>query len=642
MVPGLIPPRSLSGLLLCLLLMALPALAEPPAQYEDFAELDLESLLDQTITSATKYEQKVSESPVAATVITADEIAARGARSIPELLRDVPGLGVIQTGSSSFDVSARGMTEVGANTFLVMVDGRKVYLDLYSITLWDQLPVSIEDIKAIEIILGPGSVMYGANAFAGVINIITFTAEEKPGTTARLLASDVGSSYGSLRHAGSAGKNSYKLTTTWDRSEDWETRTRETEVARFEGTLSRKLGQDTRISASLGHINALSMLIASDTHLANDGHQSHGRIDLQSGQLEARFYTNKLESTLLPITYALTRDAVLKSRTHDLEVRHSVFVNGGHHLIYGGSYRHQRTSYSQQEGQFKTDTYAGFLHDEWRLNDKLAVSLGARYDNHPLVGGHWSPRGGLVYLPHPEHTLRFTYGKAYRDPAFLETHWWTEVESVPGLTQIIRGDPANDSETIEAFEIGYQGLPAENLLCRLALFRNHMENLIDMGVTSYFPPPAPPGIPMEMVFMNMHSWLARGGEFSLWYDATDRIRLGVSYAYVWLEDHDTGVHLPQVSVHRAGLMASLDPGNGHRVDLIGRFTSDALEHVGTAQEFDPYVNEHFEVDAIWNLKRSSGSRLTVGAYNLLDRRTRDYPLAIERRRSLRMSVIQEF
>jgi len=635
--------RKWLGILVISILVSSPGWAQDTVEYEDFAELDLESLLNQTITSATKYEQKLSESPVAATVITAEEIAASGARNIPELLRNVPGMGVIQTGSSSYDVSARGMTKVGANTFLVMVDGRKVYLDLHTVTLWDQLPVNMEDIKSIEVVLGPGSVMYGANAFAGIINIITFTPDEKPGSTARLLASDLGESYGSVRHAGRKGNTSYKFNTTWDRSEDWESGMKQTEIARIDGTVRHDLGDDAWLSGTLGHLTGHSMLIASDTHLQNDGAQSHGRLDFRKGNLEARLYVNRLEMDLIPVGISLTGASILESHTNDFEIRHSFHLTEAHHLIYGGSYRHQRTSYSQQSEAFKTDIYAGFLHDEWHLGDKITISTGARYDHHPLVGGHWAPRGGLVFQPHPDHALRLSYGKAYRDPSFVETNWQVEAELMPGFNQIIRGDKDVNSEILESFEFGYQGMLSDRLLARLALFNNQMENIIDMGVLNYFPsPPAPPGLPMEIAFQNMHTWNAAGGEFSLRYDPWSWMHLGANYSYVWLENYDTEEHLPQVPVHRASFMANLKPCGGHQLIIKGRFTSDAVKQPNIFQPTQPYIDEHFEMDAVWNLQTNSDGRLTLGVYNIFDRRTSDDPLAISRRRGLRMSLIQDF
>ena len=79
---------------------SVPAVASEAVEYQDFNELNLEDLLNKVVVTASRHEQKISESPVAATVITADQISASGATNIPELLRDVPGLDVIVSAAS--------------------------------------------------------------------------------------------------------------------------------------------------------------------------------------------------------------------------------------------------------------------------------------------------------------------------------------------------------------------------------------------------------------------------------------------------------------------------------------------------------------------------------------------------------------
>ena len=627
------------------LLMAAPAgiaQAEGPSDYDDFSELDLESLLGQTITTASKYEQKVSESPVAATVITAEEIAASGARSIPEVFYLVPGLDVIQTTSSSYDVSARGLNKEGSNTMLVMVDGRAVYLDLYGITTWDQLSISLEDIRAIEVILGPGSVMYGANAFSGVINIITFSAGEKPGLSARVMASDLGEAYGSVRLGGSHGDTAWKLNSACDRSEDWTTDEQETRICRFEGNLTHQLAGDATVAVSGGLTSGESRMRPTGDEIGSRGTSSFLRADYHRGNLEARWYTNIVDADLLSRSLIFVGDAHLTSRMHDFEVRHASRAPGNNYLIYGGTYRHQRTRYSLQEGQVKTDIYAGFVHDEWRPSAGLALSAGVRYDYHPQVGGHWAPRGAIVFSPHPDHTLRASYSKAFRDPSYIETEWRAEIEVMPGLIQVVRGDPANQSETIESVEIGYQGLVARNVLLRLAVFRNDMNGLIDVETIATYPPPLPPGIPAETVFQNLHAWDALGGEMALQIEAKPWLRISGSYSYVSVKDADTGQHRDTAPEHHARLALTVKPATGHQVQFVGRFRSaPALASVNQGLA-ESGLEDQALVDVFWNILGDDRHRLTFGVTNLFDERVRDSLNGIEHRRRVLMSMSMDF
>jgi outer membrane receptor for ferrienterochelin and colicins len=142
------------------------------AQSIDYASL--ESLFGEPITtSATGTPLKASETPSNMTIITADEIRQSGSRKIPEILARVPGLDILQTGFNNFDVGVRGYQQPFQPRLLVLVDGRQVFLDDYSRTAWDNIPVNVDDIRQIEVVKGASSALFGSNAAGGVINIVT-------------------------------------------------------------------------------------------------------------------------------------------------------------------------------------------------------------------------------------------------------------------------------------------------------------------------------------------------------------------------------------------------------------------------------------------------------------------------------------
>ena len=126
-------------------------------------------------TSAIGTPQRESDVPSNMTIISADEIRQSGSRNIPEILSRVPGLDILQTGETGFDVGVRGFQQPFQPRLLVLVDGRQVFIDDYSRTLWDNIPVNIDDIRQIEVVKGASSALYGSNAAGGVINIITYS-----------------------------------------------------------------------------------------------------------------------------------------------------------------------------------------------------------------------------------------------------------------------------------------------------------------------------------------------------------------------------------------------------------------------------------------------------------------------------------
>lgn len=141
-----------------------------------------EKVLNPQVTTASKFDEKIFESPVSISVITSEDIAASGALNIPEALRLAPGLIVRQKTNGNYDVHIRGNDNIpsGQTLFysensltLVMIDERAVYNHFQGGTFWETLPINLENIDRIEIVYGPSSALYGPNAVSGVIHIIT-------------------------------------------------------------------------------------------------------------------------------------------------------------------------------------------------------------------------------------------------------------------------------------------------------------------------------------------------------------------------------------------------------------------------------------------------------------------------------------
>ena len=151
--------------------------------------------------TATRSDTALIDVPVTMSVLTSDTIAASPAQNYGDLLRSVPGVNVIQTSARDINLTSRQATTTLSNSQLVLVDGRSVYLDFFGIVLWDFLPTNLSDVKQIEVIRGPASAVWGANAVTGVVNIVTKSPREAPGTTASIIGGgifgrDAGSSAG--------------------------------------------------------------------------------------------------------------------------------------------------------------------------------------------------------------------------------------------------------------------------------------------------------------------------------------------------------------------------------------------------------------------------------------------------------------
>ena len=165
-------------------------IAQPPGKPKTIQEEIQWLQAEAMVTIATRHETPIDKAPSIITVITAEEIKNLGYRTFSELLRTVPGFEVIKEADSG-DVASTVRGLDGGNKLRVMINGHLVNNPLHGDAFdnFDDFPV--RNIKRLEIIRGPGSAMYGENAFLGVINIVTFEADDIDGAR-------VSSGYGSF------------------------------------------------------------------------------------------------------------------------------------------------------------------------------------------------------------------------------------------------------------------------------------------------------------------------------------------------------------------------------------------------------------------------------------------------------------
>ena len=146
-----------------------------PAKYEETV-----------VVSASRASEKLVNAPATMSVVTSAQIEAAASPNFAELLRTVPGVNITQMSARDINVTTRGSTGTLATGQLALLDGRSLYQDFFGFVMWDLLPVNLNEVKQIEVIRGPASAVWGANAFNGVVNVITKSPREMQGTSAVL------------------------------------------------------------------------------------------------------------------------------------------------------------------------------------------------------------------------------------------------------------------------------------------------------------------------------------------------------------------------------------------------------------------------------------------------------------------------
>ena len=161
-------------------LFATGALAAPPDPFEESDDMALYMVEQEVVTVASRYAQTVAEAPSIVTVITDREIRERGLRTVSDVLRGIPGVYVSVSKESRDLAWFRGAIAPDNAKFLLLVDGVPWYDGVYG-HAWIDEYLPLDHVRQIEVIKGPGSAIYGTNAFSGVVNVVTYRARDLEG-----------------------------------------------------------------------------------------------------------------------------------------------------------------------------------------------------------------------------------------------------------------------------------------------------------------------------------------------------------------------------------------------------------------------------------------------------------------------------
>jgi outer membrane receptor protein involved in Fe transport len=184
--------------------------------------LTLAAAPDETVVvTASRMEADLQGLPTAVTVVPSAQLETAPATKIGDLMRTVPGLNVVQTSARDINMASRQASPQLTNSQIALIDGRTIYSDFYDIIYWDLVPLSPTDVKQIEVVRRPASAVWGANATTGVINIITRSPRESPGTTVTLMGGGFSRDAGSTAGDSPGGFGGASVTTSQVINDRW-------------------------------------------------------------------------------------------------------------------------------------------------------------------------------------------------------------------------------------------------------------------------------------------------------------------------------------------------------------------------------------------------------------------------------------
>ena len=551
-------------------------------EIEDFAELDLEELLEVNVHSAAKHVQDIAESPSAISVIDREQIENTACTDVFCLLRQVPEVDIEWLRMMYVSVGARALTDALCDKGLVLVDGREVNDEIFGVVYWMALPVHLDEIERIEVIRGPGSALYGANAHSLVVSITT--RQDTDGTAEVFLGSGehdrsslnlrLGRKFGDVRMIASAGID----TGGHFRIRDFRGR----EISRFRLLLDYQTGSSTS-TLDAGATMAMGALYTAFAPASlPDGLLAHLLLSHKRDNLKAHLGLNFMNAELiwdLPLYFGETRLGeppdlmIMYSTALDAEVQTNWSFFEGNLLIAGGNYRWIAfMSDDNQPGLTHQHRVGVFLQDEQRLLDDLVLTGGIRLDYNSITPFTVSPRLAAVWRFADQQYLRVAGARAFRKPSFFNTHLHLKgfkpeqgFEELENFFLHSIGNPDLKNESITVIEAGYRGRFLEKrLYVEVSTFYNRYRDTIamydDMATDQF-------GIPdlanSEFFFKNEGREVdTLGGSVAGTFQITRALRLHLNYTfrYSWYIS-DPGLTASEPEESRAGDRVPWEPAH---------------------------------------------------------------------------------
>lgn len=473
-------------------------------------DMSLEELVKTDITSVSRKSQSLADVAAAAFVISSDDIRRSGARALPDVLRMAPGIQVAQIDNGRYAVTARSLNGRFATKLQVLVDGRSIYHPLFAGVMWELDPIPLADIERIEVIRGPGAVMWGVNAVNGLINIISKSARNQHGTAISAVAGTQGTGEVYARFGRASGDDSHwKLSAQARHIEPSQQKNRTDKAGdRLDNTLA-----DFRLDKALGNGRDLSLWANASRSSTNDFWMTQPDLSqpglvmspikpaqvLNSESLVGRYRWLGNQGIESSLQGSMTRSGIKISNfitenrnTLDLDYQGRLAFNV-HDLTWGLSYSQSTDDivatqpYLSILGRSHTRRNTGvFLQDDWTLvPETFKLGLGGRVDQTSRNGSNVSANATLLWTPSRTDSLWAKWAQAPRTSTRGERDISILVEAsvmdMGGLlVPIITNNNASgqlDPEMARGFEFGYRKQFASSLNADIAAYRYRLSNL---------------------------------------------------------------------------------------------------------------------------------------------------------------------
>jgi iron complex outermembrane receptor protein len=587
-----------------------------------------------TVYAASRRNEKITEAPSAVSVIGLEEIRLKSnSGSVPKLLESQPGVDLAQNGVDDFNLNTRGFNSSVTRRVLVLMDGRDLGAAFLGQQEWGAISYPLEDMGNVEFVRGPGSALFGTNAFNGVLNFNTLSPQQALGTKVKLSGGELNMFRIDIRNAGLLGAGfSYKVNIGYMQSKNWD-KNRITPPFEYPGLdpelreikdeslkntygsarLDYQLADGSLLSAEGGITIVENKVILTGIGRLNliKGSRPWGRLNYSSEHLYISAWG---QSRTTPDTiYSLASGGPLieNSTLYQIEGQYNYsFFQEKLRVVVGASQKigHVDMEETAMEGTRDYTITGGYAQLEYKPLNQLKLVATGRVDRTSYEKARFSPRFAAVWSFLPNHSVRVSFNKAFLLPSISEYFLRVLAGGVdlsslginnPGeLTPIFAmGNTELVPERIEGYEVGYKGIFLDNkLFITLDGYVNKVRDFITdllQGVNPAYPFNGAPAGLSEIVkaqlpgltilpsgetaivvsYSNKGLVNERGLELSFNYYLTDEFLISANWSYFDFdieEQQEGDILLPNNPKHKFGYSIRYTNPNGFDVELSGR------------------------------------------------------------------------
>ena len=509
-----------------------------------FAQEDLQEFaLEDMVVTATRTESKMVDVPVNATVISAEKIADRHYLDVADVLKDVPGATVLDTGVGAYE---KKIVLNGDERVLVLVDGKRVNIDMGTMSRasydLNQMP-DVSMIERIEVVKGHGGALYGSDAVGGVVNIITKKMDHSYGKVSMGFGShqarDAKAMYtikegktGVMVAASKykQGYHEYKDAKTeankrWPAASTYENEKVSVKLSQeLSETSNLELGYDFSKFEGVRSYSTKAKSASFSNKKTNDFYAKYDWTVNGKDQGFIQLYRNK---------YDYYNAGDMYETDTGFEAQQNITLSDNNRLVVGASYRKAKalnaTSYTAEKS---INNKAVFVSDQWEFAPNWTLDAGVRYDKHSTAGSKTTWSAGLNKKFDENSHAYINWGQVFKAPTLDDLYYYSVMEWGSSKYENY-GNPNLKPEKGDTWTIGYGTKIADKTSVNISYFQSKLEDAIDWDTTYS-------ANGSVSIARNVDKQKKNGMELSVGHELNDNWDLEASYTYIRVKNNEHG------------------------------------------------------------------------------------------------------